>query len=84
MLHGKSEETLRGLYKSAFFVVKAICFWQTGIYMRHQTQLREEVSAEEGVIVDTFLHMKNGGEAAFDEMSQNLVVWAQNWIKKTK
>ena len=84
MLHGKSEETLRGLYKSASFVVQAICFWQTGIYMRHQTQLREVVSAEERVIVDTFLHVKNGGEVAFDEMSQNLVAWAQNWINKTK
>ena len=84
MLHEKSVDILKGLYKSASFVVQAICFWQTGIYMRHQTQLREVVSAEERVIVDTFLHVKNGGEVAFDEMSQNLVAWAQNWINKTK
>ena len=33
MLHGRSDEILRALYKSAAFVVQAICFRQTGTYI---------------------------------------------------
>ena len=39
MLYEKNEEILKGLYKSASFVVQAICFRQTGNYIRHQSEL---------------------------------------------
>ena len=80
MLHGKSADTLRGLYKAASFLVQAICFRQTGTYIRHQTQLLTQVSPEEKVIVETFLSLKSGGEVAFDEMSGTLFRWAGKWI----
>ena len=41
MLYEKSEEILRGLYKAASFVVQAICFAQTGNYIRNQKELRK-------------------------------------------
>ena len=80
MLYEKSEEILRGLYKSASFVVQAICFKETGKYVRCQRDLRETVSADERTIVDTFLHLKNGGEADFDRMSDVLFDWCRNKI----
>ncbi len=80
MLYEKSEEILRGLYKSASFVVQAICFKETGKYVRCQRDLRETVSADERTIVDTFLHLKNGGEADFDRMSDVLFEWCRNKI----
>ena len=39
MLHEKSEDILRGLYKSASFVVQAIVFKQTGKYIKSQKEL---------------------------------------------
>ena len=39
MLHEKSEDILKGLYKSASFVVQAIVFLQTGNYIKHQKEL---------------------------------------------
>ena len=39
MLHEKSEDILKGLYKSASFVVQAITFRQTGRYIKHQIEL---------------------------------------------
>ena len=39
MLHEKSEDILKGLYKSASFVVQAIVFLQTGTYIKHQKEL---------------------------------------------
>ena len=83
MLHEKSEEILRGLYKSASFVVQAIAFRQTGHYIRHQKDLLEVVSADEKIIVETFLHLKTGGSIDFHPMSETLFSWAQKWIGKT-
>ena len=84
MLHEKSEEILRGLYKSATFVVQAIAFKQTGKYISHQKDLLEIASLDERVVVETFLKLKNGGAASFDTMSESLFNWAKKWIEKAK
>ncbi len=83
MLHEKSEDILKGLYKSASFVVQAIAFMQTGKYVKHQRELRDVVSTEEMVIVDTFLNLKNGGTADFNSMSEALFAWSKKWINET-
>ena len=83
MLHEKSEDILKGLYKSASFVVQAIAFKQTGKYIKHKSELQDVVSTDEGLIVDTFLNLKNGGEADFNLMSEALFAWAKKWINET-
>ena len=80
MLHEKSEDVLRGLYKSASFVVQAIAFKRTGKYIKHQSELRNIVSNDERVIVDTFLNLKNGGMVDFNLMSETLFDWSKKWI----
>lgn len=80
MLYQKSEETLRGLYKSASFVVQAICFKQTGNYITHQEDLLDIVRTEEQAIIQTFLSMKNGGGVDFEKMSDTLFLWSKSWI----
>ena len=82
MLYEKSEDSLRGLYKSASFVVQAIAFRQTKHYIRHQKELLEIVSSEERIIVETFLHLKNGGTADFNFMSETLFTWSKKWISE--
>ncbi len=84
MLYEKSEEILRGLYKSASFVVQAIAFKQTGKYISHQKDLLGIVSPDERVIVETFLNLKNSKAVDFNAMSENLFNWAKKWIEKTK
>ena len=83
MLHEKSEDILKGLYKSASFVVQAIAFKQTGKYIEHQSELRDVVSNDERVIVDTFLNLKSGGTVDFNSMSEILFSWAKKWIVET-
>ena len=80
MLHEKSEDILRGLYKSASFVVQAIVFKQTGNYISHQKDLLQVVSSGERVIVEIFLSLKNGGTVDFTLMSEALFTWAKKWI----
>ena len=81
MLHEKSEEILKGLYKAASFVVQAIVFKQTGSYFKHQSQLLKVASTEERVITETFLKYKNGEAVDFYEASGTLFEWSKKWIK---
>ena len=81
MLHEKSEDILKGLYKAASFVVQAIVFKQTGKYMKHQRLLLQAASSEERMITGTFLKYKSGEIVDFDEASQVLFEWSKKWIK---
>ena len=82
MIHEKSEDILKGLYKSASFVVQAIAFKKTGKYVKHQSELRDVVSTDERLIVDTFLNLKNSGKIDFNPMSQTLFAWSKKWISE--
>ena len=82
MLYEKSEDILRGLYKSASFVVQAIAFKQTGNYISRQKELLQVVSFNERVIVETFLNLKNGGTIDFNLMSETLFTWSKKWISE--
>lgn len=82
MLYEKSEEILKGLYKTASFIVQAIAFRQTGNYISRQKDLLMVVSSEERKIIETFLYLKNGGSVDFDSMSDILFAWVQSKIEK--
>ena len=81
MLHEKSEEILKGLYKAASFVVQAIVFKQTGNYFKHQNQLLQVALPEERTIVESFLKYKNSEAVNFCEASRILFEWSKKWIK---
>ena len=80
MLHEKSDEVLKGLYKAASFVVQAICFKETGLYIKRQNDLLEKVSLAERAVIENFLSLKNGGTIDFDKMSSTLFEWSKKWI----
>ena len=81
MLHEKSEDVLRGLYKSACFVVQAVVFRQSGNYIKHQKDLLRIASPDEQTIVETFLKLKNGEAVSFDAIAEVLFAWSAKWIK---
>lgn len=83
MLYDQSEEILRGLYKSASFVIQAICFRETGKYISRQKDLLDAAAAEEKMIVRTCLDLKKGGAVAFEEMSEMLFDWSKKWIERS-
>ena len=80
MLHEKSNEILKGLYKAASFVVQAICYQETGSYIKSQKDLLGKVSGDEKSIVENFLSLKNCGKVDFEEMSNTLFAWSKKWI----
>ena len=80
MLYEKSEDILRGLYKSATFAVQAIAFKQTGNYISRQKELLQVVSSEERVIVEISMALKKGEAVDFNSMSETLFAWSKKWI----
>ena len=80
MLFDKSDDVLRGLYKSASFAVQAIAFKQTGKYIKHQKELLGVVSADERKIIEIFLKLKSGDAVDFILMSETLFAWSKKWI----
>lgn len=84
MLHEKSEDILRGLYKSASFVVQAIVFKHTGSYIKHQEELLAAALPDEQAIIKTFVSLKKGCVVEFNPMSEALFVWAKKWISEDK
>ena len=84
MLYEKSNEILKGLYKSASFVIQANVFSETGRYFRHQKDLLNTASADEKEIIETFLSLKNGENADFTKASETLFNWAKSLISKKR
>ena len=80
MLHEKSEDILKGLYKSASFVVQAIAFKQTRKYIKYFSELLNVATSDERLIVETFLNLKNGGTIDFNLMSEALFAWSKKCI----
>ena len=56
MLHTKSDDILYGLYKSASFVIQAICFKETGKYISHLSDITEHVTAEDKDVINIFIY----------------------------
>ena len=83
MVHEKNEDMVRGLYKSASFVVQAIAFKETGKYISRQNELLQVVSPQERGIVETFLYLKKGGAVNFAAMSEALFQWAKDLINES-
>ncbi len=83
MLHEKSEEILKGLYKAASFVVQAIVYKQTVNYIKHQNQLLQVALPDEQTIIETFLKYKNGEDVDFGDASRILFEWSKKWISIT-
>lgn len=82
MLHEKSDEVLRGLYKSASFLVQAIIYRQTGNYIKHQKQLLRLAMPNERKIIRIFCRLRNGEQVDFENMSEALFDWARSLIGK--
>ena len=80
MLHEKDDEILKGLYKSASFVIQAIYFHQTGKYVRSQAALMGLISPQDQKVLSVFLQLKRGGTVCFEDMSKCLFDWTKNWI----
>ncbi len=82
MLHERSEDILRGLYKAASFVLQAIVYRRTGRYVSHQQDLLPLLPGAEQGIAATLWRYKHGETVDFDAASDALLAFAQRQIKE--
>jgi len=80
MVHDKSDEILRGLYKSAAFVLQAAAYRTIGRFFSRQADLLPELFDLDRSILETALALKQGAAVDFTPMSEGLFAWAQNRI----
>ena len=80
MLYEKSEDILVELYKSAYFVVRAICLKKTGKYVSRKGELLAVALPCERGILNTFFDLREGGARDFDKMSEDLFEFCKKWI----
>ena len=77
-LHEKSEELLRGLYKSAFFTLRADYFCRTGEFIRRKSELLPLLDGEACAILAAGMGDADG---SFAEQSETLLTWASSLIQ---
>ena len=80
MLYEKSLDILKGLYKAATFVIRAVSFTDTGEYTSDLISLAEKVCLQDRNIIYTFLKLREGRPADFEGMSEALFAWAKKQI----
>jgi predicted nucleotidyltransferase len=80
MLHDKSEDIVKALYKSAVFTIQAIHYQQTGEYVGSRKELLKVVNQKNQEIIGISLGLKNGENIELEKMSEILFVWAKKCI----
>lgn len=77
-------DALRSLYKSAVFVMQALCFERKGRYSRRREELRQTLTAEEGMLLDIAERLKSGLELTGPEEEaafSRLLYWSGRLIR---
>lgn len=84
MIFDQNEEILRGLYKSAVFVMQALAFCESGHYVKTQKELLAAAKGKNKEIVEIAISLKRGACVEFDAMSEPLLHWSSNLITQSE
>lgn len=85
IVHEKDPDILKSLYKGAVFVIQALYYYSTGIYIKKHSDLIAKVSPREQKLMKTYSEIKgnaSGQEINFYELSEILFDWAGQIIKE--
>lgn len=83
LVHEKSADILKSLYKSAFFTMQAIAFLKTGKYEKKKVQLLPLLNDKDELVLKIGIELKSKeklSEQEFRDYSKLLFEWASGWI----
>lgn len=80
MLFENDAEALRGLYKSATFVIRALVYREQGRFCRELRTLIDRASPADREIAAAYLRMTQGHAGDFRASSERLFAWAQGLL----
>ena len=78
-LHGRDVSVLRACYKSAFFILQAMYYLKTGMYISRKVDLLPKLTDVEHEILNTLL--LEDMECQFDACSERLLNWTSKLIQ---
>ncbi len=87
LVHEKSGDILKGLYKSVAFTLQAIAFFQTGTYVKQKAALKSQLQPEDKNILETAMELKRKdtfSNEELDDFSALLIRWASEWIRRCR
>lgn len=82
VLHEKSFDILKALYKSASFTLRAIVYLEIGIFEKTQKDLLDALRLQDCMILKQGILLETAkfSEMLFAESSDMLIRWASKWI----
>ena len=87
LVHERSADILKGLYKSAVFTLQAIAFLQTGSYKKKKTDLLPLLQEKDQNILRTSIELKEKNSLSVEEIlqfSDLLLNWSSKWIREVR
>lgn len=81
MLHEKSREVLKDLYKASAITAQAVYYQKTGEYVKQKSALLERADMPEREILKNYMCVRaDNAEWDFAELSEMLFLWAQSLL----
>ncbi|MDE6124745.1 MAG: nucleotidyltransferase domain-containing protein [Eubacterium sp.] len=83
IIHEKSLDILKALFKQAVFVLQAKYFYDTENYVSKKKDLIDKLEAEDKHILELYFTIKSADKTEdFDNYSNELFAWSSSLIKK--
>ena len=69
-------------YRSVFFILQNLYYLSSGKFVGTKKELREELSGNDRLVLDTAISLGNGTEFDFDEAFDLLFTWCKETMVK--
>ena len=87
LVHEKSLDILKAIYKSVAFTLQAIAFYQTGKYEKYKSNLQSLLKQEDQIILQAGIELKEKDKISqeeFDKLSGLMLNWTSKWIQRCR
>ena len=82
LIYEKDPAILKGLYKSASFVIQALWYLQSGEYIARLQELVSKVEGSEKAIISAYIQIKNSGVSVFESLSDLVFHWSKKLLNQ--
>lgn len=83
MLYEKSADIVKGLLKSASFVIQADYYRRTGTYIRKQQELLLAVNEQERAMLERYQLVRAGADIPIEETSEMMFHWVKEVLNRS-
>lgn len=85
IVHDKSIDLLKDIYKMSFFILQGKYFLENNIYLKNKKEALESLNGMDKKILEIGIEIKNIGEMdknQYEDYSEKILLWSSELIKK--